>query len=253
MYVVILQFRVVAATSEGTPQQSGVQTGSKRHANQVLEMARSFLQTLHDDNTFLPKVLAEVSREENSFIGASIAVSHFLRPIYLYSRVINRKKSLAEAIIKFRALDISPEQNWEFEAFERETVEIQKNEEEKKTTKQYIGPKDLCQNCKMMFRGDESGKGCRSFLGACAEYCPVDELLPDESKLKDSRDDSVIDHLLDRNRSRCSLLFKEFENIYERCKSAVNSGNDREVEAVYWEVIHKLNIFGLKPECNPYF
>ena len=253
MYVVILQFRVVAVTPEGTPQQNGVQTGSKDHANQVLEMARSFLQTLHDDNTFLPKVLAEVSREENSFIGASIAVSHFLRPIYLYSRVINRKKSLGEAIIKFRALDISVEQNWEFKAFERKSVKIQKHEGEKEITKQHIGPKNLCQNCKMMFHGDKSGKGCRSFLGACAEYCPVDELLPDESKLKDSRDDSVIDHLLDRNRSRCSLLFKEFENIYERCKSAVNSRNDKEVEAIYWEVINKLNIFGLKPECNPYF
>ena len=269
MFVVILQFRVVAATPEGTPQQNGVQTGSKRHANRVLEMARGFLKTLHDDNTFLPKVLAEVSREENSFIGASIAVSHFLRPIYLYSRVINLKKSFGEAIIKFRALDISVEQNWEFVAFDRESVKIQKHEGEKEEerksvkiqkheggkeiTKQHIGPKDLCQNCKMMFRGDESGKGCRSFLGACAEYCPVDELLPDESKLKDSRDDSVIDHLLDRNRSRCSLLFKEFENIYERCKSVVNSRNDKEVEAVYWEVIHKLNIFGLKPECNPYF
>ena len=254
MYVVILQFRVVAVTPEGTPQQNGVQTGSKDHANQVLEMARSFLQTLHDDNTFLPKVLAEVSREENSFIGASIAVSHFLRPIYLYSRVINRKKSLAEAIIKYRALDISPKQNWEFKAFQRETVEIQKNEREKEITKQHVGPKDLCQNCEMMFRGDKSGKGGRSFLGACAEYCPVDELLPDESKLKDSLDDSVIGYLLNRNLSRCSLLFKEFKNIYERCKCAVNSrDDDREVEAVYWEVIHKLNIFGLKPECNPYF
>ena len=83
-----------------------------------------------------------------------------------------------------------------------------------------------------------------------------DDLLPDESKLKVTDvkgDDSVIGYLLKRNLSRCSLLFKEFENIYERCKSAVNSGNDREVEAVYWEVIHKLNIFGLKPECNPYF
>ena len=256
MYAVTFQFRVVAASPKGTPQEKSIQTGSKDHANRVLQMARSFLRTLHDKNTFLPKVLAKVSREENSFIGASIAVSHFLRPIYLYSRVINRKKSLAEAIIKFRALDISPEQNWEFEAFERETVEIQKNEGEKEITKQHVGPKDLCQNCKMMFLGDKSGKGGRSFLGACAEYCPVDELLPDESKLKVTDvkgDDSVIGYLLKRNLSRCSLLFKEFENIYERCKSAVNSGNDREVEAVYWEVIHKLKIFGLKPECNPYF
>lgn len=253
---VLEMFRVVAASPKGTPQEKSIQTGSKDHANRVLQMARSFLRTLHDKNTFLPKVLAKVSREENSFIGASIAVSHFLRPIYLYSRVINRKKSLAEAIIKFRALDISPEQNWEFEAFERQTVEIQKNEGEKEITKQHVGPKDLCQNCKMMFLGDKSGKGGRSFLGACAEYCPVDELLPDESKLKVTDvkgDDSVIGYLLKRNLSRCSLLFKEFENIYERCKSAVNSGNDREVEAVYWEVIHKLNIFGLKPECNPYF
>ena len=256
LYVVTFQFHVVAASPKGTPQEKSIQTGSKDHANRVLQMARSFLRTLHDKNTFLPKVLAKVSREENSFIGASIAVSHFLRPIYLYSRVINRKKSLAEAIIKFRALDISPEQNWEFEAFERETVEIQKNEGKKEITKQHVGPKDLCQNCKMMFLGDKSGKGGRSFLGACAEYCPVDELLPDESKLKVTDvkgDDSVIGYLLKRNLSRCSLLFKEFENIYERCKSAVNSRNDKEVEAVYWEVIHKLNIFGLKPECNPYF
>lgn len=266
-------FRFVAASPKG---EKIIQTGSKDHANQVLEMARSFLRTLHDNNTFLPKVLARVSREENSFIGASIAVSHFLRPIYLYSRVINRKKSLGEAIMKFRALNIFDEQNWEFEAFVRKNVQIQENEDEKgeekgkkssdeqnkssvsqkRTTKQHIGPRDLCQNCKMIFRGDKSGKGGPSFLGACAEYCPVDELLPNESKLKDllkSCEDPVINFLLTRNLSRCSLLFNEFESIYKRCKRAVDSKNDKLTEAIYWEVIYKLHIFGLKPECNPYF
>lgn len=245
-------FRVVAASPRGTPRERIIQTGSKDHADRVLQMARSFLRTLHDNNTFLPKVLAKVSREENSCIGASIAVSHFLRPMYLYNRVINHKKSLGEAIIKFRTLNISDAQNWKFEAFVRKTLEIQENDE-KKTTKQHVGPRDLCQNCKMIFRGDKSGKGGPSFLGACAECCPVDELLPDESKLKDSRNDSVIDHLLTRNLSRCSILFEEFENIYERCRYVSVSENDKETEAIYWEVIHKLYIFGLKPECNPYF
>lgn len=274
MCVVTFQFRFVAASPEGTAKEKIIQTGSKDHANRVLEMARSFLRTLHDNNTFLPKVLARVSREENSFIGASIAVSHFLRPIYLYSRVINRKKSLGEAIMKFHALNIFDEQNWEFEAFVRKNVEIQENEDEKgeekgkkssdeqnkssvsqkRTTKQHIGPRDLCQNCKMIFRGDESGKGGPSFLGACAEYCPVDELLPNESKIKDlCNDDPVIDLLLTRNLSRCSLLFDQFESIYDKCKNAVGSKNDKETEAIYWEVIYKLHIFGLKPECNPYF
>ena len=209
-------------------------------------MAQSFLAALSNKNTFLPRVLAKVSRGENSFIGASIAVSHFLRPIYLYNRVINRKKSLGEAIIKFRALDISAEQNWEFKAFHRQLCDEEK--------KRYVVTIDLCQNCKMMFRGDKSEKGGSTFLGACAEYCPVDELLPNELKLKNSRNDLVIEYLLERNFSRCSLLCKEFKNLYKRCRSVVNSEmNDNEVQAVYWEVIHKLYIFGLKPECNPYF
>ena len=253
LYVVKCQFRVVAATPEGTPQEKSIQAGSEGHANQVLQMARDFLRTLHCKNTFMPKVLAKVSSAEKSFIGASIAVSHFLRPIYLHNRVINCEKSLRDAIIEFRALDISVKQNWEFEAFERETEKNHNNEGETEITNKYESHKKLCQNCKMMFLGDKSGKGGRTFLGACAEYCPVDELLRDKRKLDDSSDNSVIHYLLKRNLSRCSLLFKEFKNIYERCKSAVDSKNHEEMEKTYWEVMHKLYIFGLKPECNPYF
>ena len=210
-------------------------------------MARDFLRTLHCRNIFLPKVLAKVSSAEKSFIGASIAVSHYLRPIYLHNRIINCEKSLRDAIMEFRALDISAKQNWKFEAFKRKT------EGEIETTNKYERDKELCQNCKMMFLGDKSGKGGRTFLGACAEYCPVDELLRDKRKLDDSSDNSVIHYLLKRNLSRCSLLFKEFKNIYERCKSAVVSKNHKEMKEAYWEMMHKLYIFGLKPECNPYF
>ena len=281
MYVVTFQFRVVTAIPEGTPQEESIQAGSEDHANRVLQMARDFLRTLHRRNIFLPKVLAKVSSAEKSFIGASIAVSHYLRPIYLHNRVINCEKSLRDAIIEFRALDISAKQNWKFEAYKRETEkrktakeetengetekwetekrETEKRETEKRetekgeTTNKYERDKELCQNCKMMFLGDKSGKGGRTFLGACAEYCPVDELLRDKRKLDDSSDNSVIHYLLKRNLSRCSLLFKEFKNIYERCKSAVDSKNHEEMEKAYWEVMHKLYIFGLKPECNPYF
>lgn len=211
--------------------------GSTDHANRVMTAAKDHLSKLSSKNTFKPIVLARVSHTGRSFIGASIAVSHFLRPICLYRRIKNFKQSLGKATVYFEPLNIPDRQNWIFEAFHR---------------KKYDSEKKLCQNCKMMFRGNRSENGRLTFLAACAEYCAVNQLLPDEPNLEQSKDELVVDRL-NRNLARCSYLFENFLHISKSCIDAVDSGEENIIKAMYWEVIYKLHIFGLWPECNPYF
>ena len=213
--------------------------GSIDHAVSVMEKAKYYLSKLSKGNTFKPIVLARVSHAGRSFVGASIAVSHFLRPICLYHRIINLKQSLGKAIVHFQPLNIPDRQNWSFEAFNGAKYGIEKS---------------LCENCNMMFCDDRSGNGSSTFLAACAEYCPVNHLLPDEPNLEQSAsDDPLVMNQLKRNRDRCSDLFKNFLDISTKCKTAARSNDENSMKAVYWEVIYKLHIFGLWPECNPYF
>ena len=214
--------------------------GSTDHANRVMEAAKDHLSKLSSKNTFKPKVLARVSHTGRSFIGASIAVSHFLRPICLFHRIINLKQSLGKAIVHFQPLNIPDRQNWSFEALYKPN---------------YDSIRSPCQNCNMMFCGDRSGNGWRTFLAACAEYCPVNQLLPDEPNLwQSASDDPLMMNQLTRNYARCSDLFKNFFDISNKCKAAARSDNRKTIiKTMYWEVIYKLHIFGLWPECNPYF
>lgn len=103
-----------------------------------------------------------------------------------------------------------------------------------------------------MFRGNRSESGETSFLAACAEYCAVNQLLPDELNLWQSDDQLVADRLK-RNLARCSYLFENFSCMSKKCIDAADSGNKDEIEVVYQEVICRLHIFGLSPECNPNF
>ena len=211
--------------------------GSTDHANRVMTMVKTLLGKLSSKNTFKPKVLARVSHTGRSFIGASIAVSHFLRPLCLFHRISNLKQSLGKAIVHFEPLNIPDRLNWKFEAFHR---------------KKYNSEKNLCQNCNMMFCGNRSENGETSFLAACAEYCAVNQLLPDELNLGQSDDEQVADRLT-RNLARCSYLFDNFICISKKCIDAAASGNKDHMEVVYKEVICRLHIFGLSPECNPDF
>ena len=211
--------------------------GSTDHANRVMTAAKDHLSKLSSKNTFKPIVLARVSHTGRSFIGASIAVSHFLRPICLYHRIKNLKQSLGKATVHFKPLNIPDRDNWIFEAFHR---------------KKYDSEKNLCQNCKIMFRGNRSENGETSFLAACAEYCAVNQLLPDELNLCQSDDQLVADRLK-RNLARCSDLFESFSCMSKKCIDAADSGNKDDIEVVYQEVISRLHIFGLSPECNPNF
>ena len=213
--------------------------GSVDYTNRVMIMASDFLSKLTSKNTFKPTVLTRVSHTGRSFIGASIAVSHFLRPICLFHRIINLKQSLGKAIVHFQPLNIPDRQNWLFESLNTATYDLIRSP---------------CQNCNMMFCDDRSGKGWSTFLAECAKYRPVNQLLPDEPNLRQSAShDPLVMNLLRRNHARCSDLFENFFDISNKCIAAARSNDKNIMKAVYWEVIYKLHIFGLTPECNPYF
>ena len=213
--------------------------GSADYTNRVMKTASDCLSKLTSKNTFKPTVLTRVSHTGRSFIGASIAVSHFLRPICLYHRITNLKQSLGKAIVHFQPLNIPDRQNWLFESL---------------NTANYDLIRSPCQNCNMMFCDDRSGKGWSTFLAECAKYRPVNQLLPDEPNLRQSAShDPLVMNLLRRNHARCSDLFENFLDISNKCIDAARSNDENIMEAVYWEVIYKLHIFGLRPECNPYF
>ena len=90
--------------------------GSADFTNRVMKMASHFLSKLTSKNTFKAIVLTRVSHTGRSFVGASIAVSHFLRPFCLCHKIINLKQSLGKAIVHFQPLNIPDQQNWLFEA-----------------------------------------------------------------------------------------------------------------------------------------
>ena len=57
-------------------------------AEDLLKIVRELFSPLRTKNIFKPKVLTKVSRNDWGLIGSSIAVSSFLRPLYLHKRVL---------------------------------------------------------------------------------------------------------------------------------------------------------------------
>ena len=203
-----------------------------------MEEATDLFRSIPD--LFRPKVLAVVSHNGESFVGASISVSNFLRPLYLHKRIADFKNaSLRKAIIFHQPLETEYTQEWRSKA------------------KMINGhPKPTCGSCRRTFKnlkgfvpenvqGDDRN---RSILGACAEYCPVDKLLHHETN-----DDPEIGHRLQKNLRRCLELFKKFNAIVKQCQEAVNSGNIQKIKQVYEEVHPILDIFGRSPEFNDRF
>lgn len=237
MYFVIFQFSIYTLAEKPDDDK-----GTEAHADRVFELANYWLTKLERGNTFKPKVLAKISFDNKHFIGSSIAVSHFLRPICLYNRIIRLKRTLRKKILHFAPLKLE-KTGWIFKAFQQ-----------KKDDDEYRSEKDTCKNCKMIFFGECWGEGHSTFLGACAEYCAVNELLPPEETSQDSDDKEDLP-LLKRNFSRCSLLFEGFRDISKKCIDSYDPENidEKLLNEAYWKVIYKLHIFGLKPECNPCF
>ena len=213
--------------------------GSEEHANGVFEIAKSWLGCLDPENIFLPDVLAIVEHvpSKRFFVGASIAVSDFLRPICLHNRIINLKEKLGGAVIHFCTLNDPTRHDLLFSyAFK---------------TQSYVAlTRGLpCQNCKLLFHGDRSGRGEPTILGACAEYCAVNELLPEEITLKYSQN-SLVNSKVEGNFKQCITLLKNYRDMSERCITTFENGNQNEMETLYLQVKYLFPTFGLRPEFN---
>ncbi|PFX15932.1 hypothetical protein AWC38_SpisGene19823 [Stylophora pistillata] len=213
--------------------------GSSEHAKEVMTKAKSFFESL--PKVFRPKALAVVSHDK-SFVGASIAVSSFLRPLYLHKRIADfTNPRLREAVILHKLLQTEDKQNWS-----------------SKATDTKGNRKPPCTNCQNTFEclqgfvlETEQGVGSnRTFLGAYAEFCPVDKLLQGETNACNSED---VERRLESNLEQCLTLFREFDTIKRECKEAFTSGDTQRIREVYTQIRPKVHIFGRKPECNDKF
>lgn len=228
----------------------GPNLGSEEHADRVWQMATDWLRYLNKPlegreglrNRFRPKVLTKVSRSnENKIkkwsVGSSVAVSHFLRPLYLYNRIRHFKPSLKRAVILNEPLETAEKNaEWESEAFGG------------KGYKQSKGP---CQTCKSMFRNlhcfQNGESGQRGFSSAqCAEYCPINQLLPlDQEATLEDEITQELDTVLGQFRQRCWSLYEDFGNIAQICREASHLRN-----AYNEHVKDSVVIFGIRPELN---
>ena len=224
--------------------------GSESHANTVMNVAKSLfsvgLERRH--NTFRPKVLARVSRNGKWFVGSSVAVSHFLRPFYLYNRIYGFKKSLKEAVVYLQPLKNEDEVDWNSLAFW--------------FGDDYETEKFPCENCKIIFNdlsgflrgtdnlGVEDDK--ESFLAACAEYPPTNQCLPDDAE---ADNEAVIDALT-KFRDKCESYFDSYHDGVYDCFLAYESEEDERRKAEILRDVYDtyvkgtMHIFGIKPEYN---
>ena len=218
--------------------------GSEDHANTVMTVAKSLFSVglAQKQNIFKPKVLARVSRNDKWFVGSSVAVSHFLRPLYLYNRIYGFKKSLKEAVVYFQPLENEDEADWNSLAFG--------------FGDNYETEKFACKNCKIMFnnlsgflRGTDDTE---SFLAACGEYPPTNQCLPDDAEA----DNEAVIGALTKFRDKCESYFQRYpDGVYE-CFSAYESKENKLRKAEILRKVYNtyvkdtMHIFGIKPDCN---
>ena len=221
-----------------------------------MTQAKDWLSRLGQKNTFKPKVLVRVSRNGEWFVGSSVAVSHFLRPLCLYNRICDFKQSLKKAVIYFQPLETSEDKVlWNSSALWFKAG--------------YKTEKPPCQICRFMFKNlsgfsggtDNLGQEGASantvggtFLAACGEYPPINQCLPAndaESSLEDKPDNKAVYDALRRFRNNCTLFFENFEKIASKCFRAYESKDVKRLKNVYHtHVKRRIHIFGIKPECN---
>ena len=235
----------------------GPNLGSEEHADRVWQMATDLLRYLNKPlegrdrrrNRFRSKVLTKVSRRDEKekkkkwSVGSSVAVSHFLRPLYLYNRIRHFKPSLKRAVILNEPLETAETNaEWQSEAFGGEGYERSKRP---------------CQTCYSKFgnlhcfQNGESDQ--REFSSAqCAEYCPINQLLPlDQEAGPEDEITQELDAVLGQFRQRCWFLYEDFGNIAQICQEALNFGDMRDLREAYEERVRdSVLIFGIRPELN---
>lgn len=208
--------------------------GSEKNADDVKFLAEKWLGKMEKILTFRPLALAKVSHNKQCFVGSSIAVSHFLRPLCLLRRIDNFKLSLKKAIVFNEPLDTANNQDWPSDAFWIPSGL-------KKQTETFQN-KPPCQNCKTMFANLEGFIKCNTFLGACAEYCPVDRLLEDKSLSEEET--KRINDALKQSKDICRRYFKNFREI------DINKEDEARRKI---RIFFKEHLFGLRPRCNDHF
>ena len=239
-YILLFQLSDIADFFDGPK-------GSERHANTVMSGAKVLFSTLATKNTFKPKVLTQVSHNDKWFVGSSMAVSHFLRPLCLYYRIRDFKKSLKKAVVGFQPLKIEGNVHWNSSSWFK--PEGYKNEK---------GP---CRNCMVMFQnlpgflgGREEGDR-ETILAACGEYVPTNQCLPDDAE----SDNEAVNVALTNFLGMCTSYFLEFHERVSKCNSAYESYKSEKEESKKLKILRdaydefvkdKIHIFGIKPECN---
>lgn len=235
----------------------GPNLGSEEHADRVWQMTTDLLRYLNKPlegrdrrrNRFRSKVLTKVSRGDEKekkkkwSVGSSVAVSHFLRPLYLYNRIRHFKPSLKRAVILNEPLETAETNaEWQSEAFGGEGYERSKRP---------------CQTCYSKFgnlHGFQNGESDqREFSSAqCAEYCPINQLLPlDQEAAPEDEITQELDAVLGQFRQRCWFLYEDFGNIAQICQEALNFGDMRDLREAYEERVRdSVLIFGIRPELN---
>ena len=211
--------------------------GSEDHADDVMAQAQDLLKILSGSNTFRPKVLALVYHNGNFFVGSSIAVNHYLRPICLYNRICNFKYSLKKAVVYSQPLQTEDNIDWASVAFSTNR------------DKTYKAP---CQLCKVMFQNlsgfptETDNQRKESFLAACAEYAAINQHLSEDAEL-------WVVLALRKYRDQCAKLFQDFKEISKECRKVrddKSSDVERYSEVYNKHVKEKIHILGIKPEQN---
>ena len=248
--------------------------GSESHANTVMSGARELFSTLKAKNTFKPKVLTQVSHNGKWFVGSSMAVSHFLRPLCLYNRIRNFKKSLKNAVVDFKSLKIEGNVPWNSTSFWYNPVGSLPAEVSHDVAKRplpaekqvgYITEKPPCQNCKDMFinlpgflggRDNLREEGDReTILAACGEYLPTNQCLPDDAESANKAENDALSNFL----HKCILYIQLFHESVSECDLAYKSYKSEEDGSRRDEILRKaydtyvkdrIHIFGVKPEYN---
>lgn len=211
-------------------------------------------------NLFKPKVLVRVSHNDQCFVGSSVAVSHFLRPLYLWKRISDFKLSLKKAVVDFQPLELTDDKvHWNSSAFWFKV--------EKKPA--YESVKPPCKNCEFMFQNlsgflgekdnlRQEGASAKpvggTFLAACGEYPPINQCLHDAES-----DNEAVNGALNSFYDKCVSYYQTFRYNVQNCILAYESYKSEKDESrkskilrdAYDEFVKdKIHIFGIKPECN---
>lgn len=211
------------------------------------------------ENLFKPKVLARVSHNDQCFVGSSVAVSHFLRPLYLCERICGFKQSLKKAVVDFQPLELTDDKvHWNSSAFWFKGGE----------KPEYESVRDPCDNCKFMFKklpgflGEKDNLGqegasakpaVRTFLAACGEYPPINQCLHDAES-----DNEAVNGALEKFRDKCVTYWRKFRENVENCNQAYKlyqseddeSEKPKILQNAYDKYVKEIHIFGIKPKYN---